>query len=455
MTIKLKGSSDGSVSFDAPADTSPSGSDIALTLPTSAGSANQFLKNSDTAGTLEYSSLVQDSSGRLLVGTSSSIETNSVIQAVSASDSTVIIGNTDTSASGEVVINFAPSNSITGSQIKCIAEEDFSTGANRTGGLEFNVRKDGTFINAMRINSSGQVGIGSSSPNATFEVASTGTCSVNLVADSDNNGSNNDALISFHTDSNSGTANATIKYDQSESNLGFDTNGSRRLSIDSSGRLLSGVTSAEDSNSTLEIIRNSGQNHVRCQSNSLANGQYAMFRAFGNTSGGGSRQAYIGVYKHSGIVNPGAFMLLEQEDGGNSYYWTDNNGRLRTSTANSNIGTTGGTIVGTQTSDLRLKNVGANVSYGLAEVKQLQPKQYALKTDPDVNCLGFIAQEVESIIPEAVFDTLEELDGHQEGDRTKLGMEYVQLIPVLVNAIKELSAEVDTLKTKVAALEAA
>ena len=76
-----------------------------------------------------------------------------------------------------------------------------------------------------------------------------------------------------------------------------------------------------------------------------------------------------------------------------------------------------------------------------------------MKTKPDTNKLGFIAQQVESIIPEAVYDTDEELDGHQEGDRTKIGMEYVQLIPVLVNAIKELSAEVDTLKTKVAALE--
>ena len=63
MSIKLKGSSDGSVSFDAPADTSPSGSDIALTLPTSAGSANQFLKNSGTAGTLEYSSMIETNSG--------------------------------------------------------------------------------------------------------------------------------------------------------------------------------------------------------------------------------------------------------------------------------------------------------------------------------------------------------------------------------------------------------
>ena len=180
-----------------------------------------------------------------------------------------------------------------------------------------------------------------------------------------------------------------------------------------------------------------------------------MFRAFGSINGSNTRQAWLGVHKHSGITNPCPFIFLEAEDGANVNLWHDNSNQLRNSTSSAHIGTTNGNLIGTQTSDLRLKNVGENVSYGLAEVKQLQPKQYALKSEPNVNKLGFIAQEVESIIPESVYDTREELDGHQEGDRTKLGMEYVQLIPVLVNAIKELSAEVDTLKTKVAALEAA
>jgi len=63
MTIKLKGSTDGSVSLDAPADTSPTGTDVSLTLPTSAGSANQFIKNGSTAGELEHSSMVETSTG--------------------------------------------------------------------------------------------------------------------------------------------------------------------------------------------------------------------------------------------------------------------------------------------------------------------------------------------------------------------------------------------------------
>ena len=57
MSIKLKGSTAGSVALDAPANTRPSGSDIVLTLPIDAGSANQYLKNGSTAGELEFGAL--------------------------------------------------------------------------------------------------------------------------------------------------------------------------------------------------------------------------------------------------------------------------------------------------------------------------------------------------------------------------------------------------------------
>ena len=54
MSIKLKGSTDGSVTLQAPADTSPTGTDKTLILPTDVGSANQYLKNGSTAGSLEF-----------------------------------------------------------------------------------------------------------------------------------------------------------------------------------------------------------------------------------------------------------------------------------------------------------------------------------------------------------------------------------------------------------------
>lgn len=59
MTLKLRGSTDGSVSLQAPADTVPTGTDKTLILPTGVGTAGQYLKNSATPGTLEFGTLPQ------------------------------------------------------------------------------------------------------------------------------------------------------------------------------------------------------------------------------------------------------------------------------------------------------------------------------------------------------------------------------------------------------------
>ena len=97
-----------------------------------------------------------DASGRLLVGTDSSKESLSNIQCVRADNSTLSIFTSDISASGQAKINLGPSNNITGAQIICDAEEDFSTGANRTGRLSFTTRLDGTLIERLRIGSDGK-----------------------------------------------------------------------------------------------------------------------------------------------------------------------------------------------------------------------------------------------------------------------------------------------------------
>ena len=63
MALRLKGSTSGSVELDVPA--AVSGGDVTLTLPNGTGSANQFLKNGSAAGTLEYSSIIEDGSGNI------------------------------------------------------------------------------------------------------------------------------------------------------------------------------------------------------------------------------------------------------------------------------------------------------------------------------------------------------------------------------------------------------
>jgi hypothetical protein len=62
MSIKLKGSSDGSVSLDAPSDTSPSGTDVSFTLPTADGSNGQVIQTNGS-GALSFTTISADPDG--------------------------------------------------------------------------------------------------------------------------------------------------------------------------------------------------------------------------------------------------------------------------------------------------------------------------------------------------------------------------------------------------------
>ncbi len=99
---------------------------------------------------------------------------------------------------------------------------------------------------------------------------------------------------------------------------------------------------------------------------------------------------------------------------------------------------TNGTI---QTSDIRLKTNIDELGYGLKEVLSLKPVRYNWKSAPDSNDkIGLIAQEVRKIIPEVVV-----------GDESKenIGMNYAELVPVLINAIKELNKKIESLETQI------
>ena len=96
-----------------------------------------------------------------------------------------------------------------------------------------------------------------------------------------------------------------------------------------------------------------------------------------------------------------------------------------------------------ETSDIALKKDITLLSNSLANLKQLKGYSYKFK-DTDHPSIGLIAQEVEKVYPDLVQG--------EEGSKT---LQYSGFIGPLLEAIKELSAEVDTLKTKVTALESA
>ena len=94
---------------------------------------------------------------------------------------------------------------------------------------------------------------------------------------------------------------------------------------------------------------------------------------------------------------------------------------------------------GANTSDRRLKRDILPLSkYGLKQVMQLNPVTYIYKADSaNTHQVGFIAQEVQQIIPEVVTG--------KEGDLSKgetLGIVYGNLVPVLTKAIQEQQATI-------------
>ena len=109
-----------------------------------------------------------------------------------------------------------------------------------------------------------------------------------------------------------------------------------------------------------------------------------------------------------------------------------------------------GDITGTHgnyhtSSDLRAKENIVNSTVGLDAVMQMRPVKFNFIADRGVGTntrVGFIAQEVEALIPEAVFTA----DTPNDPIPNIKSIEDPQLIPVLVKAIQELKAEIDALK---------
>ena len=102
-------------------------------------------------------------------------------------------------------------------------------------------------------------------------------------------------------------------------------------------------------------------------------------------------------------------------------------------------------------SDYRLKENDVKISDGITRLKQLRPIRFNWKADPSTTEDGFFAHEVSPVVPESVNGekdaTIDEIgEGYQKIDHSKL-------VPLLTAALQEAITEIETLKTKVAALE--
>ena len=94
-------------------------------------------------------------------------------------------------------------------------------------------------------------------------------------------------------------------------------------------------------------------------------------------------------------------------------------------------------------------------SYGLAEILKLKPRIYK-RTDADnVVEIGLIADEVQSILPEIVATEKKSFFTKNDSDTEIIpsNVDLKRLTVILTKAIQEQQEQIETLKTKVAALE--
>ena len=103
-----------------------------------------------------------------------------------------------------------------------------------------------------------------------------------------------------------------------------------------------------------------------------------------------------------------------------------------------------------QMSDKRLKKNIDNISNGLNLVNLMNPVKYNWKSErsDEKKHLGFLAQELEKIVPEVIVHNENSTDG-----KDNYGVKYAELIPVLVKAIQELSEKNEALEKRIKALE--
>ena len=109
------------------------------------------------------------------------------------------------------------------------------------------------------------------------------------------------------------------------------------------------------------------------------------------------------------------------------------------------ISVTGSSTAYNTSSDYRLKE---NVDYtwdATTRLKQLKPARFNFIVDADTTVDGFLAHEVQDIVPEAV-------TGEKDGDKMQ-GIDQSKLVPLLTKAIQEQQSIIDDLKSRIETLE--
>jgi len=104
------------------------------------------------------------------------------------------------------------------------------------------------------------------------------------------------------------------------------------------------------------------------------------------------------------------------------------------------------------TSDYRLKeNINYEFDEGLQIINTLKPCSYNYKNEKDNTYIGFIAHELQEVVPHAVTGNKDEVD--IEGNIVPQGIDMTKLVPYMIKAIQELSEMNKDLQNRIDSIE--
>lgn len=272
------------------------------------------------------------------------------------------------------------------------------------GSLAFSTRNYNTdsMVEVIRINNRGNVGIGTTAPSRLLSLGGTAYIDVVLKSTSASGVAGGGTLYFGNSSTDS---SGILNYDHGGNYMNFFTAGSERMRITSGG--LVGIGTSNPTVGRLQIYGLDGIYTNWLQGSSTSSQSYGMMINAGTNSSDYS-------------------LYVRNAAQGSPFIYIRGDGYLYSASAWSG-------------SDRRLKENIIDLDGGLNKILNLKARKFDF-INGFKNQYGFIAQELQQIIPDAVsvFDESNQM----------LAIKQDFIVPHLVKAIQELKAELDTLKNK-------
>lgn len=312
----------------------------------------------------------------------------------------------------------------------------------------------------VRIDNTGKVGIGTTSPGFDLDVQSTAPI-VNVgrfIAAGNAGGLNfrksRGATVGTNTIVQAGDNLGGI-YFQGANGTGYDDGASIIAQVDATpgasndmpGRLCF-YTTADGSGTATERMRIASNGYVSIGTTgglgALTVNGAAYFKGQGNATlfSASGCAAYIG---YQGLGNEYGLSFRNAADSSTAILFSNAAGVTVGSVAQG-----ASSVSYNTTSDYRLKTNIAPMTGALSRVSLLKPCTFDwISTNEPSE--GFIAHELATVLPEAVFGEKDAVDA--DGNPRYQGVDYGKLTTILTAAIQELNAKVEALEARIAVLE--